>query len=64
MRLDPQRDLSSPEPFEDLGGADDTSPVRNFDDEVLSEADVLSLSQFDDPEEEDGEELFGDNLER
>lgn len=42
----------------------DTSPVRNLDDEVLSEADVLSLSQFDDPEEEDGEELFGDNLER
>jgi len=31
---------------------------------VLSEGDVLSLSQFDDPEEEDGEELFGDNLER
>lgn len=42
----------------------DTSPVRNLDDEVLSEGDVLSLSQFDDPEEEDGEELFGDNLER
>lgn len=42
----------------------DTSPVRNMDDEVLSEGDVLSLSQFDDPEEEDGEELFGDNLER
>ncbi|KAL4142954.1 hypothetical protein QTP88_005342 [Uroleucon formosanum] len=58
------RDFSSPEPFEDIRGADDTSPVRNFEDEVLNEADVLSLSQFDDPEEEDGEELFGDNLER
>lgn len=42
----------------------DTSPVRNFEDEVLSEGDVLNLSNFDDPEEEDGEELFGDNLER
>lgn len=42
----------------------DTSPVRNFDDEVFSEGDVLSVSQFGDPEEEDGEELFGDNLER
>lgn len=41
-----------------------TSPVRNFDDEVLSQGDPLSLSQFDNPEEEDGEELFGVNLER
>lgn len=60
-----QRDVSSPEPFDDVGlGGADTSPVRNFDDEVLSEGDPLSLSQFDDAEEEDGEELFGDNLER
>uniref|UniRef100_A0A2S2R8N4 DNA replication licensing factor MCM2 n=1 Tax=Sipha flava TaxID=143950 RepID=A0A2S2R8N4_9HEMI len=60
------RDTESPEPFDEpfMQDGADSSPVRNLDDEVLSEADVLSLSQFDDPEEEDGEELFGDNLER
>lgn len=47
----------------DNDGAD-TSPVRNFEDEVLSDVDALSLSQFNDPEDEDGEELFGDNMER
>lgn len=60
-----QRDSSSPEPFDEIDqDGRGTSPVRNFEDEVLSEGDVLNLSQFDDPEEEDGEELFGDNLER
>ena len=47
-----------------------SSPVRMDDDEDLppfqddSEADALLGNMGDEPEEEEGEELFGDNMER
>lgn len=49
-------------PTTPMGRSAMTSPVQDFE-PFEDEGDLLGMSQADPIEEEDGEELFGDNME-